>query len=158
MEALAKAVAKWFAETVHKNPKLNPMPYKVFNTLMARHVEAFRKKGINVDEEALTSAVIAEAAKLEVRVLPPENAIQLKEEKGSEVSDTDGDSAFTAGANAGMVIGSTVRSAGSIAVSAGAMVGKAAISAVKKAGLLTAGAVAGTIVGLFKGDVRDKKT
>ncbi len=186
MEKLAKAISNWLAGQVKNNPKLNPVPPQIFEALLNKQIEAAKKRGQNIDYNTLAEAVKIELSKSNIAVIPSSsNMLQKSEETHPELAaspereaEDEDANVFNAGANIGVVIGSTVRNVssaavdagmiagkaavdagvvvGKAAVNAGTTVGKAAVSVVKKAGILTAGIVSGTLLGAFKAKGKDK--
>jgi hypothetical protein len=183
MERFAKAISQRIIESLKENPRLNPLPYKSYETFLMRHIDNAKKKhGKDIGFAELSEAVKGELMKSGISVQPPvlskeKELVPVDGEKNT--NNGAGNDEFSAGANIGMVIGETVRNAGSAAVDAGVVVGKAAVDAsvavgkaavdasvtvgktalsiAKKAGALTAGAVAGTLVGLFRGSGKKEK-
>lgn len=173
MEKLAKAISNWLVGQVKNNPKLNPVPPQIFDALLKKQIDAAKKRGQNIDYNTLAEAVKIELAKSKITVISS-SLVPHKKEDSRPVFDVNEHEAenedanvFNAGANIGVVIGSTVRNVSSAAVDAGVVVGKAAVNAgttvgkaavsvVKKAGILTAGIVSGTLLGAFKAKGKDK--
>lgn len=54
----AESAAKWLADKVKGNPKLNPVPYPFFRSIVNKQVEWARtQRGISLDFEELAEAV-----------------------------------------------------------------------------------------------------
>ena len=71
MRKAAESAAKWLADKVRGNPKLNPIPYPFFKSIVNKQVEWARtQRGIALDFEELAEAVRTELLKAGVHTMP----------------------------------------------------------------------------------------
>ena len=63
MNKAAESAAKWLADKVKGNPKLNPIPYAFFKSIVNKQIEWAAKRGENLDFDELAVAVRSELLK-----------------------------------------------------------------------------------------------
>ena len=63
MEKAVDSATKWLAEKVKGNPKLNPIPYPFFKSIINKQVEWAAKRDVALDFEELAEAVRGELLK-----------------------------------------------------------------------------------------------
>ena len=63
MKKAAESAAKWLADKVMGNPKLNPVPYGLFKSIVSKQVEWAAKRGVRFDFTELSEAVRTELLK-----------------------------------------------------------------------------------------------
>ena len=63
MKKAAESAAKWLADKVKANPKLNPIPYPFFKSIINKQLEWALKRGVALDFTELAEAVRAELLK-----------------------------------------------------------------------------------------------
>ena len=64
MKKAVDSAAKWLAEKVKANPKLNPIPYPFFKSIIGKQIEWAAKRGVSLDFEELSQAVRTELLKV----------------------------------------------------------------------------------------------
>ncbi|MBQ7170395.1 MAG: hypothetical protein IJR63_10900 [Synergistaceae bacterium] len=70
MRKAAESAAKWLADKVRGNPKLNPIPYPFFKSIVNKQVEWARtQRGIALDFEELAEAVRTELLKAGIHTM-----------------------------------------------------------------------------------------
>lgn len=60
MKKAVDSAAKWLADKVKGNPKLNPIPYAFFKSIINKQVEWAAKRGVTLNFSELAEAVRAE--------------------------------------------------------------------------------------------------
>ena len=63
MKKTAESAAKWLADKVKANPKLNPIPYPFFKSIINKQIEWAAKRGVALDFTELAEAVRSELLK-----------------------------------------------------------------------------------------------
>lgn len=63
MKKAAESAAKWLADKVMGNPKLNPVPYALFRSIVNKQIEWAAKRGVRFDFTELSEAVRSELLK-----------------------------------------------------------------------------------------------
>ena len=63
MKKAAESAAKWLADKVMGNPKLNPVPYGLFRSIVSKQIEWAAKRGVRFDFTELSEAVRTELLK-----------------------------------------------------------------------------------------------
>lgn len=86
MRKAAESAAKWLADKVMGNPKLNPIPYPFFKSIVNKQVEWAAKRGMRLDFLELSEAVRAELLKAGIYTMS-ENGRQ--EHKTASLFDAD---------------------------------------------------------------------
>ncbi|MBQ3447633.1 MAG: hypothetical protein IJG37_08330 [Synergistaceae bacterium] len=86
MRKAAESAAKWLADKVMGNPKLNPIPYPFFKSIVNKQVEWAAKRGMRLDFLELSEAVRAELLKAGIYTMS-ENGRQ--EHRTESIFDTD---------------------------------------------------------------------
>lgn len=67
MKKAADSAAKWLTEKARANPKLNPIPYPFFKSILNKQIEWVRtQRGVTLDFDELAEAVRAELFKVEI--------------------------------------------------------------------------------------------
>ena len=64
MRKAVDSAAKWLTDKVRSNPKLNPIPYAFFKSIINKQIEWAGKRGVSLDFEELSQAVRAELLKV----------------------------------------------------------------------------------------------
>ena len=64
MKKAIDSAAKWLTDKVRSNPKLNPIPYAFFKSIINKQIEWAGKRGVSLDFEELSQAVRAELLKV----------------------------------------------------------------------------------------------
>lgn len=63
MKKAAESAAKWLTEKAKSNPKLNPVPYPFFRSIINKQIEWASKRGVNLNFDELSEAVRTELLK-----------------------------------------------------------------------------------------------
>lgn len=63
MKKAVDSATKWLTDKVRGNPKLNPIPYAFFKSIINKQVEWAAKRGVNLNFTELAEAVRAELLK-----------------------------------------------------------------------------------------------
>ena len=63
MKKAVDSAAKWLADKAKSNPKLNPIPYAFFKSIINKQVEWAAKRGVSLDFSELAEAVRGELLK-----------------------------------------------------------------------------------------------
>ena len=70
MKKAAESAAKWLADKVMGNPKLNPIPFPFFKSIVSKQVEWARtQRNVNLNFEELSDAVRSELLKSGIHVM-----------------------------------------------------------------------------------------
>lgn len=60
MRKATESAAKWLTERVRANPKLNPIPYPFFKSIISKQIEWAAKRDVTLSFEELAEAVRSE--------------------------------------------------------------------------------------------------
>ena len=74
MKKAVDSATKWLAEKVKGNPKLNPIPYPFFKSIISKQVEWAAKRDVALDFEELAEAVRGELLKAGIYVMADSRA------------------------------------------------------------------------------------
>ena len=69
MKKAAESAAKWLADKVKANPKLNPIPYPFFKSIINKQIEWAAKRGVALDFTELAEAVRKELLKVGIHTM-----------------------------------------------------------------------------------------
>lgn len=70
MKKAAESAAKWLADKVRGNPKLNPIPFPFFKSIVSKQVEWARtQRNVNLKFDELSDAVRSELLKAGIHVM-----------------------------------------------------------------------------------------
>lgn len=69
MKKAAESAAKWLADKVMANPKLNPIPYPFFKSIINKQIEWAAKRGVALDFMELAEAVRKELLKVGIHTM-----------------------------------------------------------------------------------------
>ena len=83
MKKAIDSAAKWLTDKVRSNPKLNPIPYAFFKSIINKQIEWAGKRGVSLDFEELSQAVRSELLKSGIYTMADKSARQV-EDKDTE--------------------------------------------------------------------------
>lgn len=85
MKKTAESATKWLTEKVKSNPKLNPIPYSFFKSIISKQIEWAAKRGVALDFTELAQAVSAELLKAGIYVMAESLKKKIKSERESNL-------------------------------------------------------------------------
>ena len=79
MRKAVDSATKWLTEKVKANPKLNPIPYAFFKSIINKQIEWAGKRGVSLDFEELSQAVRSELLKSGIYTMADKSARQVED-------------------------------------------------------------------------------
>ena len=87
MMKTAESAAKWLADKARSNPKLNPIPYALFKSIVNKQIEWASKRGERLNFEELAEAVRTELLKAGIYTMAESKKATKSERATSSLSE-----------------------------------------------------------------------